>query len=52
MLASGAQCIPGISIEEQGVDMEDGDLTSVEVTCTKILAHVVNEQFCKQWIIK
>lgn len=36
MLASGAQYIPGISIEEQIVSMEDGDLTSAEVNLIKI----------------
>ncbi|XP_062387359.1 cilia- and flagella-associated protein 70 isoform X2 [Sardina pilchardus] len=30
MLASGAQYIPGVNIEEQSVDMEDGDMTTVE----------------------
>ncbi|KAG5279454.1 hypothetical protein AALO_G00077950 [Alosa alosa] len=30
MLASGAQHIPGTNIEEQSVDMEDGDMTTAE----------------------
>ena len=34
-LALGSQNIPGSSIEEECVSMEDGDLTSVEVNYMK-----------------
>lgn len=31
LLAPGAQFIPGVSVEGEPIEMEDGDLTSIEV---------------------